>query len=57
VAQYVSAIDLAIGIINTPTIIAATTLDYKYVSGSTATMGSVADRSSGANKRSWRQLK
>jgi len=57
VAQYVSGINLSIGIINTPTIIAATTLDYKYVSGSTGTMVTVTDRSSGANKRSWRQLK
>jgi type IV pilus assembly protein PilY1 len=63
VAQYVSGINLAIGIINTPTIIAATTVDYKYVSGSTGAMGSVTDvgggggGSAGANKRSWRQLK
>jgi type IV pilus assembly protein PilY1 len=59
VAQYVSGINLNIGIINTPTIIAATTVDYKYVSGSTGAMATVTDAGGniGANKRSWRQLK
>ena len=57
--QFVSGINLGIGIINTPTIIAATTVDYKYVSGSTAVMATVTDAGGGlgATSRSWRQLK
>ncbi len=60
VAQYVSGINLDIGIINTPTIIAGSTVDYKYVSGSTGVMASVTDAGGGgvsATGRSWRQLK
>ena len=60
VPQFVSGINLNIGIINTPTLISASTVDYKYVSGSTGAMAYVTDAgggNSGANKRSWRQLK
>ncbi len=60
VPQYVSGINLNIGIITTPTIIAGPTVDYKYMSGSTGVITSppLPDYvpPSGA-KRSWRQLK
>ena len=58
VPQYVSGINLGVGIINTPTIIVGPTVNYKYVSGSTGTMASVTDAGGGGGaKRSWRQLK
>jgi len=66
-AQFVSGINLNIGIINTPTIITSTTVDYKYVSGSTGAMAYVPEvggsgggtTSNGVNTagQSWRQLK
>ena len=57
VAQFVSGINLGIGIINTPTIIAGSTVDYKYFSGSTGEMATVTDAGGSQAKRSWRQLK
>ena len=55
--QFVSGINLGIGIINTPTIIAGSTVDYKYFSGSTGEMATVTDAAGSQAKRSWRQLK
>jgi type IV pilus assembly protein PilY1 len=58
VAQYVSGIDPAIGIFNTPTIIAGRIFDYKYMSGSTGALGTpVPEGRSNMPNRSWRQLK
>jgi len=58
VAQYVSGINPSIGIFTTPTIIAATTVDYKYLSGSTGAIETVFDApNSNMPNRSWRQLK
>ena len=60
VSQFVSGINLAIGIINTPTLMASTTVNYNYISGSMGAMAIVTGAgvgSSGAAKRSWHQLK
>ncbi len=64
--QFVSGIDLDIGIIKTPTVIESDKVDFKYVSGSTGAMGRVTDAGctgcnnnpvTGGVRRSWRQLK
>ncbi|MDD2724763.1 MAG: PilC/PilY family type IV pilus protein [Methylovulum sp.] len=55
-----SGIDLGVGIIKTPAVVEAPIVDYKYVSGSDGTMGSVADVKPPAGpgiRRSWRQLR
>ncbi len=58
VAQYVSGINPAIGIFSTPTIIEATTVNYKYLSGSKGVIETVFDApNSNMPNRSWRQLK
>ena len=58
VAQYVSGIDPAIGIFNTPTKLAGEIFDYKYMSGSTGALGRpVPEGRSNMPNRSWRQLK
>lgn len=58
VPQYVSGINPAIGIFSTPTIIEATTVNYKYLSGSTGAIKTVFDApNSNMPNRSWRQLK
>ncbi|MEI6267313.1 MAG: PilC/PilY family type IV pilus protein [Methylococcaceae bacterium] len=66
VKHSVSGIDLAIGITKTPAIVASSTVDYKYLSGSTAVMGIVVDTGGGGGsggfvgsgaRRSWQQLK
>ena len=58
VANFVSGIDPNIGIFNTPTLITAHTVNYKYLSGSTGAIGTVFDApNSNMPNRSWRQLK
>ena len=56
-----SGIDLGIGIINTPAVIEATTVGYKYFSGSTGNTGKVTNSGGGgggssSGRQSWRQL-
>jgi type IV pilus assembly protein PilY1 len=58
VAQYVSGINPDIGIFSTPTIIESTTVNYKYLSGSTGAIKTILDApNSNMPNRSWRQLK
>ena len=54
-----SGIDLGIGIINTPAVIEASTVGYKYFSGSTGNTATVTNRGGGGSasgRQSWRQL-
>jgi type IV pilus assembly protein PilY1 len=69
--KYVAAgIDLDIGIHKQPTVVESNGVDYKYLSGSSAKMGVLAEMggdlpcatncagpSAGSNRRSWRQLR
>ncbi|PPK64586.1 type IV pilus assembly protein PilY1 [Methylobacter tundripaludum] len=66
VKHAVSGIDLGIGITKTPAVVEGSSVDFKYLSGSSGQMGTVNDAgSSGATsggggggiRRSWRQLK
>lgn len=64
VKHAASGIDLGIGITKTPAIVEGSSIDFKYLSGSSGQMGIVNDAgSSGATsggggiRRSWRQLK
>ncbi|HEY8218753.1 MAG TPA: PilC/PilY family type IV pilus protein, partial [Methylobacter sp.] len=65
VSHAASGIDLGIGITKTPAVVEGSSVDFKYLSGSSGQMGTVTDAgSSGAGggggsgiRRSWRQLK
>ncbi|TAL43766.1 MAG: hypothetical protein EPN89_15130 [Methylovulum sp.] len=72
VEHFASGIALDVGIIKTPAVVEATSVDFKYVSGSTGNMGTVVDLGGGAlpcagagcgggagggTRRSWRQLR
>jgi type IV pilus assembly protein PilY1 len=62
-----AGIDVEVGINKTPTVVESTTVDFKYVSGSSGNMGTVVDAGGGGTvtggggssgiRRSWRQLK
>lgn len=53
----VSGQQSTVGIIQTPAIISASSLEYKYFSGSTGTIGSVKESQSGnTGRQSWTQL-
>ncbi|WP_422551585.1 PilC/PilY family type IV pilus protein [Methylovulum miyakonense] len=68
VDHFAAGIDLEVGIIKTPAVVEAKTVDYKYVSGSTGAIGMAVDfgdddddddgGGGGKNgRRSWQQLK
>ena len=63
VTHSASGIDLDVGITSTPTVVETTSVDFKYVSGTSGNVGIAVDysttpTSSGTGiRRSWRQLK
>jgi type IV pilus assembly protein PilY1 len=65
VSHAASGIDLGIGITKTPAVVEATSVDFKYLSGSTGQMGTVTDAGGSSStsttpsgvRRSWQQLK
>ena len=66
VKHAASGINLGIGITKTPAVVESTSVDFKYVSGSSGQMGTVVDTGGGGCvgvgcgggiRRSWRQLK
>lgn len=66
VKHAASGIDLGIGITKTPAVVEGSSVDFKYLSGSSGQMGTINDAGSsgsassgggGGIRRSWRQLK
>lgn len=66
VRHVASGIDLGIGITKTPAVVEGSSIDFKYLSGSSGQMGTINDAGSssssssgsgGGIRRSWRQLK